>query len=161
MIIFPFLRVSSAFDSLDGCLTYWGRLPCLSEGPVASSIWPPAADYGRVSVIAILKHIGMPDSFFAQFDIVSNTCQPASCCLKSKKGFPISILWSRAGIRTWDLSPCLYLNLKHGNLDHSATTAGFYSCHLFHNSISISVWVEAPKKKCHFNIKSSGKVRLG
>ena len=29
------------------------------------------------------------------------------------------------GIRTWDLSVCLYLNLKHGDLDHSATTAGW------------------------------------
>ena len=26
-------------------------------------------------------------------------------------------------IQTWDLSICLYLNLKHGYLDHSATTA--------------------------------------
>ena len=27
-------------------------------------------------------------------------------------------------MRTWDLSICLYLNLKHSNLDHSATTVG-------------------------------------
>ena len=30
-------------------------------------------------------------------------------------------------IWTWDLSVCLYLNLKHGDLDHSATMAGFFS----------------------------------
>ena len=28
-------------------------------------------------------------------------------------------------IRTWDLSLCLYLNLKHDDLDRSATTAGY------------------------------------
>ena len=27
-------------------------------------------------------------------------------------------------IQTWDLTICLYLNLKHGKLDHSGTTAG-------------------------------------
>ena len=47
----PFLQVSSAFDSLDGCLTNWWRLPCWSEGLVASNIWPSAADHGRVSAI--------------------------------------------------------------------------------------------------------------
>ena len=31
LIIFLFLRVSSAFDNLDWCLTDWGRLPRLSE----------------------------------------------------------------------------------------------------------------------------------
>ena len=34
-IIFPFLRVSSAFNTLDWCLTNQGRLPCSSEGLVA------------------------------------------------------------------------------------------------------------------------------
>ena len=29
-----------------------------------------------------------------------------------------------SGIRTQNLAVCLYLNLKHGELDHSATTAG-------------------------------------
>ena len=32
---------------------------------------------------------------------------------------------SRAKIQTCDLRVCHYLNLKHGDLDHSATTAGF------------------------------------
>ena len=32
VIIFPFLRVSSVFDSFHGCLTNWGRLPRSSEG---------------------------------------------------------------------------------------------------------------------------------
>ena len=27
------------------------------------------------------------------------------------------------GIQTWDLSVCLYLNLKHGDLDHPAIMA--------------------------------------
>ena len=35
--IFPFLRVSSNFDSLDGFLTNWGRLPRSSEWLVAST----------------------------------------------------------------------------------------------------------------------------
>ena len=35
VIILPFLQVSSNFDSLDGFLTNWGRLPHLSEGLVA------------------------------------------------------------------------------------------------------------------------------
>ena len=30
-----------------------------------------------------------------------------------------------SGIQTWDLSVCLYLKLKHGDLDHSATMASF------------------------------------
>ena len=34
-----------------------------------------------------------------------------------------------SGIRTWDLSICLYLNLKHGDVDLSATTAGFPVLH--------------------------------
>ena len=29
-----------------------------------------------------------------------------------------------SGIQTQDLTVCLYLNLKHGELDHMATTAG-------------------------------------
>ena len=29
-----------------------------------------------------------------------------------------------SGIQTQDLTICLYLNLKHGELDHSATMAG-------------------------------------
>ena len=29
-----------------------------------------------------------------------------------------------SGIQTLDLTVCLYLNLKHGELDHSATMAG-------------------------------------
>ena len=36
-IIFPFLRVSSGFVTLDWCLTNQGRLPRLSEGFVAST----------------------------------------------------------------------------------------------------------------------------
>ena len=44
VIIFPFLQVSSAFDSLDGCLPNWGRLPHLNEGLVASTIWPSFAE---------------------------------------------------------------------------------------------------------------------
>ena len=31
------------------------------------------------------------------------------------------------GIRTWDLNLCLYLNLKHDDLDNLATTAGFHA----------------------------------
>ena len=30
--------------------------------------------------------------------------------------------YTSRGIQTWDLSVCLYLNLKHGNSDHLATT---------------------------------------
>ena len=37
LIIFPFLRVSSAFDTLDWCLINQGRLPRSSEGLVAST----------------------------------------------------------------------------------------------------------------------------
>ena len=37
VIIFPFLRVYSAFDSLNGCLTNWGKLPCSSEWLEAST----------------------------------------------------------------------------------------------------------------------------
>ena len=36
-IIFPFFRVSSAFDTLGWCFTNQGRLPCSSEGLVAST----------------------------------------------------------------------------------------------------------------------------
>ena len=39
LIIFPFLQVSPAFDTLDWCLTNQGRLPCLSEGLVDSVDW--------------------------------------------------------------------------------------------------------------------------
>ena len=35
------------------------------------------------------------------------------------------ILLSR--IQTWDLGVCVYLNLKHGDLDYLATTAGLSS----------------------------------
>ena len=34
------------------------------------------------------------------------------------------ILYASCGIQAWDLSVFLYLNLKHGDLDCSATTAG-------------------------------------
>ena len=37
------------------------------------------------------------------------------------------ISWSRAGIQTWDLSICLYLNLKHGYLDHGRYFVYTYS----------------------------------
>ena len=30
-----------------------------------------------------------------------------------------------SGIQTQDLNICLYLSLKHGEFDHSATTAGY------------------------------------
>ena len=53
VIIFPFLWVSSAFNSLDGCLTNWGRLLHSNEGLVASTIWPSAADHSRVSAIGV------------------------------------------------------------------------------------------------------------
>ena len=34
------------------------------------------------------------------------------------------IIYAPSGIQTWDLTICLCLNLKHGELDHSATMAG-------------------------------------
>ena len=57
VIIFPFLKVSSAFDSLDGCLTDWERLPHSSEGLVASTIWRSAADRGRVTAIGVREYV--------------------------------------------------------------------------------------------------------
>ena len=43
-----------------------------------------------------------------------------------KKGLFIYWMYylTSSGIRTWDLSVCLYLNLRLGDLDHLATTAG-------------------------------------
>ena len=40
----------------------------------------------------------------------------------------------QSGIQTWDLSVCVYLKLKRGDLDHSATMA---CCiiHIFDNDI--------------------------
>ena len=36
--------------------------------------------------------------------------------------------FASSGIRTWDISLYLYLNLKHDDLDHSATMAGYQTC---------------------------------
>ena len=53
-VIFPFLRVSSPFDSLDWGLT-WLRATgsYLNEGLEAATISPSAADCGRVSAIGV------------------------------------------------------------------------------------------------------------
>ena len=50
LIIFPFLQVSSAFTTLDWCLTNQGRLPRSSEGLVASTrpVQPGAYSNDRV-----------------------------------------------------------------------------------------------------------------
>ena len=58
-VIFPFLRVSSFFDSLD-----WGLTPVRAtasysnEGLVAATISPCAEDQGRVSAICDLSQVG-------------------------------------------------------------------------------------------------------
>ena len=52
---------------------------------------------------------------------------PVPCYLNSDKLFITQAIdiATPSGIQTWDhLIVCLYLNLKHGDLDHSATMAG-------------------------------------
>ena len=47
-----------------------------------------------------------------------------SCDMSNKTDlYPSTVPYKHASSRiwTWDLSICLYLNLKHGNLDQSAT----------------------------------------
>ena len=92
MIIFPFLRVSSAFHSLDGCLTNWGRLPRSNEGLVVSTntfcikrfswggkvwlsrfpkvIWPRNEMIGEITIWYIYQTQIMYVTSFSNF----NTC---------------------------------------------------------------------------------------
>ena len=46
--------------------------------------------------------LGMPDSVYAQFDIVSNTYHPAPCCLNSDKVFLLPELGFKPGSSTWE-----------------------------------------------------------
>ena len=47
---------------------------------------------------------------------------------KMTKSFVVHLVILSPPYQTWDLSICLYLNLKHGNLDHLASMAGFLLC---------------------------------
>ena len=51
--------------------------------------------------------------------------KPAEYCKKVNEDH-LMALYAPSGIQTWDVSVCPYLNFKHGDLDHSATTAGLH-----------------------------------
>ena len=102
VIIFPFLRVSSAFDSLD--VFYWLR-------ETASHEW------GACS----LNHLTFCCRTWQGISYRWQVCESmfVGFCWLIKK-----FVHASRGIQTWDLTVCLWLNLKHGELDHTATTAG-------------------------------------
>ena len=81
-----------------------------------------------IAILELLQYsstLSVPDSVYARFDIVSNTCHPAPCYLKSNKVF--LILSDRYCNLERESNPGLgvsvYLNLRH-NLNGSATSTG-------------------------------------
>ena len=58
--------------------------PCIS---ISATAVPSKLHHYNVGIIAKLKHIGMPDSFYAGFDIVSHTSHPVPSYLNSAKYF--------------------------------------------------------------------------
>ena len=73
------------------------------------------------------SELGVPDSVYARFDIISDTCHLAPCYLNSDKVFLLlSDRYHNPELGFEPGSSAFNWNIVDG-LNHSATTAGFHS----------------------------------
>ena len=109
----PFLMGVLAFQLELESYSGEGNCLLLKRGACSRDKPPYAVDRGRVS------SIGVERIFAVWFDIPHWWKWLLLCNM-----VPYINTHASSGFRSWDLSVCLYLNLKHGDLYHSATTAG-------------------------------------
>ena len=88
--------------------------------------WRDAHTWRGLALLQYSSTLGMPDSVYARFDIVSDTCHPAPCYLNSNKVF--LLLSDRYCNPEWWFKPgtqgILFTWIWESALDHTATTAG-------------------------------------